>query len=378
MKTGIITFHRSINYGSALQAWALAHILSQMGAGPEIIDYEPNHYREMYSLFYPPVKKNYISTDLLHTILLPYYLRRNRDFDRFRKEQLPLGKKRYRSGDNISTFTEDKDVMVCGSDQIWNPMARDFDVTFLLGEVHNVKKISYAVSVGKSTFEKAKDRDYIRLCLRDFSYLSMREKTGAEAVRALLGDERSVFTDPDPTLLVEKEDFQKILAPRAVKEPYIFFYSVRLNKSALRAVREFSEKTGLPVYTCVSREGTMDLLRCRKSIRLAPGDAGPRGFVSLLANAEYVVTDSFHGTAISAVFEKEFYAVNDMTPGGKRRDDARIMNLLEALCLEERHIPAEKLKEADTENKIDYEPVTRRRRELAAVSKARLEKAIRE
>ena len=122
----------------------------------------------------------------------------------------------------------------------------------------------------------------------------------------------------------------------------------------------------------------MDLLRCRKSIRLAPGDAGPRGFVSLLANAEYVVTDSFHGTAISAVFEKEFYAVNDMTPGGKRRDDARIMNLLEALCLEERHIPAEKLKEADTENKIDYEPVTRRRRELAAVSKARLEKAIRE
>jgi hypothetical protein len=58
VKTGIITFHRSINYGSALQAWALAHILSQMGAGPEIIDYEPNHYREMYSLFYPPVKKN--------------------------------------------------------------------------------------------------------------------------------------------------------------------------------------------------------------------------------------------------------------------------------------------------------------------------------
>lgn len=376
MKTGIITFHRSINYGSALQAWALAYVLDKMGAQPEIIDYEPNNYREMYALFYPPVKKNYVSTDLLHMALLPYFLRRNRDFDRFRKEQLPLGKGRYRSGDDISSFTKDKDVMICGSDQIWNPLARDFDVTFLLGEVRDVKKVSYAVSIGKSTFEKAKDRDYIRLCLRDFSYLSMREKTGAEALRALLGEESAVHVDMDPTLLVEKEEFEKILPPRAVKEPYIFFYSVRFNKSAVRSVLELSEKTGLPVFTCVSREGTMDLLRFRSRLHLAPGDAGPRGFLGLLANAELVVTDSFHGTALSVVFEKNFCAVNDLTPGGNRRNDARIMNLLDAVGLEERHISAEKLKEADIENRIDFGPVTEKKRELASASAGRLKKAV--
>ena len=92
----------------------------------------------------------------------------------------------------------------------------------------------------------------------------------------------------------------------------------------------------------------------------------------------HVITDSFHGTALSVIFEKEFYAVNDRLRDGSPRNDARITNLLEALGLEQRHVPAGNLKEADTEKRIDYAPVTEKRREMAAVSAAWLKAAIRE
>ena len=204
LRIGLITFNRSLNYGSVLQAWALEHVLRLFAADVEIIDYEPYGYKELYSIFKKPNSIKHIRKDILHLYWLSFFIRRKHDFSQFSKRYLSLTNKRYSYKDNISEFYTDKDILICGSDQIWNPRATDFDDNFFFPDVRGKKKAAYAVSLGKGDLKDSDHAETIRSWVNDFSYLSAREESGAAKIRDLLDNKREVSVVLDPTLLTLK------------------------------------------------------------------------------------------------------------------------------------------------------------------------------
>ena len=372
---GIITFHKSLNYGSALQAWALSKFLSEREYNVQIIDYTPVNYSVNYGLFYAPKNLRLLTYDVLHLLWLPFLLRRNKDFIAFRQNNLPLSNKQFDHTSGIKEFSAQKDIMISGSDQIWNPTAKDFDMNYLLQGVQDVRKISYAASMGQSDFSNVKNKDEIRKCLLDFDYISVREETGAKKVKNLIGDKKDVSVVLDPTLLLDKKKYEEITSARTVQQPYIFFYSVRFNEAALIAAKKLSQELKLPVYTLMSTNGTPRYLKYQNIIKLSKGNAGPSGFLELIKNAEYVITDSFHGVAFSIIFEKNFLSVNRIE-NGKPRDDERITNLLKQLNLMDRYIFPDDIKSFDVAATIDYSTIQVLKEKIRAESVAFLDKAL--
>ena len=359
-KIGIMTFNRSLNYGSAIQAWALSRAIRKMNkAEVEIIDYIPNHYEELYAVFFPPTSKKKIKDDLLHLLMLPFFLHRKRDFSKFWKTSLPLSRKTIDSKDDFAVFARNFNTIICGSDQIWNPRAIDFDMAYLLPGISGVKKIAYAVSIGDAGFEEAAEQqDFIRKCIEDFDYLSMREVSGALKLKEFLREKREVEVVLDPTLLHAKEEYKEITSKREVEGPYIFFYSVRMSREVIRDAIAIGKRLNMPVYTLISGIGKTGVIKERKGLKIGNKDTGPSGFLSFLYNAEFVVTDSFHGTALSIKFEKNFIAVNTRKGDGTLKNDARISHILGLLDLNNRYVTSKEIETFDLREEINYGAVS--------------------
>lgn len=354
MKTGIITFHKSINYGSALQAWALTYKIKQLGAEAEIIDYEPRNYKKLYGFFFFPFSKKDIGKDLIHLFCLKFFICRKKDFVSFKKKHLPLSNQIYYSNCDLSSFGEDKDVMISGSDQIWNVRAKDFELKYFLGDFPKCKKVSYAASTGQSDFINFKKADDIRTLLLKYNSISVREETSKQAVSALLGNEKKIDINLDPTLLLSKDDYKAITSKCTIKDPYIFFYSVKFNSSAVNSVLKFAKIVGLPIYTLLTLGENENIIKHRTKFHFPKGDVGPSGFLSMIKNAKYVITDSFHGTAFSLIFEKEFWAINDRSRKGLYKDDNRIKHILKVTGLSDRYITEEQIQDVIVRKRIDY------------------------
>lgn len=374
-KVGIITFQKSLNYGSALQAWALSQFLIKKNYDVRIADYTPINYSQLYGLFFVPKNIRLLAYDFLHLIWLPFLLRRKKDFINFQRNNLPLSSKPYDYIKGISEFAAEKDIMITGSDQIWNPDAIDFDMDFLLEGIHNVKKISYAASLGQSDFCKAKNKDDIINCLLDYDHISVREHTGAQKLKNLIGDKKKISVVLDPTLLLDKDVYEEITSKRSHHQPYIFFYSVNFTEDAMKAVTKISRTLNLPVFTLMSALGTRKYLKYQHIIKLSEGDAGPSGFLDLIKNAEYVVTDSFHGVAFSIIFEKNFISINRKT-NDVLINDERIMNILKQLHLLDRYVFLEELEKIDLHIDIDYAAIRGLKEKIRSESIAFLDKAL--
>ena len=364
-KIGILTFHRSLNYGSALQAWALSYTIQGLCQDEsEIIDYVPNYYKEQYGMFWLPVSKKKIKYDILHLLMLPFFLRRKRDFSKFCRLKLPLSNERIISKERLEEYALQYKTIICGSDQIWNPRAIDFDEAFFLPEVKNTKKISYAVSVGDADLEEA-GKDYLRKCILDFDYLSTREASSTQKVKRFIEKEKRVETVLDPTFLVSKSEYEMIFTDVDInnnnvfkpKEPYIFFYSVHLEKESMDDAIAVGHRYQLPIYTMVSGAGTFGFLKKGRQLRICKGDVGPCGFLYMLKNAEYVITDSFHGTAFSIIFEKNFISINIRKANGELKNDERINHIIHTLNLADRFITSEELSDFDFQSNIDYSTI---------------------
>lgn len=375
-KVGIITFHKSLNYGSALQAWALSNYISKLGYDVKIVDYTPNNYREYYDLFWKPTSVRYIKSDLLHTIWLPFLLRRKKGFSDFSDRYLPLSEKKYASGDDLTDFVSDQDIMICGSDQIWNTKAIDFNLDYVLYNYHCKRKVSYAPSIGDSILDESKDAELIKNSLKEFDFLSAREQSGASNIEAFLGHRVNVETVLDPTLLHNASDYKKLAFKKRMKKPYIFFYSVWYASTAVEAAIALSQKYDLPVYTMMSGRGNSYLLKNMSTIKLPRYDCGPSGFLSMIKNAKYVITDSFHGTAFSVIFEKKFVAINNAKSDGTLQNDERIRNLLGLLGLTSHYIPCNEVRDFDLNQNVDYSVVNKKRLDAVEKSKAYIKRAL--
>ena len=308
MKTvGILTMHKVLNYGSALQAWATQEVIKKLGYEAFLIDYIfPNSYHQSFH------KKDYLQEFkrfCLH-LYLGFPLRKKRKaFEAFWKKHYHLSKC-FHSRDEIETSPPLYDIYIAGSDQTWNPNGIHEDSTFFLGFVpKEKKKISYASSFAQAEINGT-FKDLARKYLADFSAISVREKNGANIIHNLLGMEVEICLDP--TLLLSPEDYMVVANESKVKinRPYMLVYILQYAYNpypyATQFIQEAHRQTGLHVvcldFSAKQHLGIKDITHLHDAV-------GPAEFTWLFANASLVITTSFHGTVFSIINNKDFYSI---------------------------------------------------------------------
>lgn len=332
MKIGILTYHRAENYGGSLQAYALKHHLESKGHTVRFIDYWPDYHAKHYYYLNPydlnkRNKKGQI-VYILNTLLsLPWLIKRRYNFRKFIKEYLGI------SGSPVFRFNhesckEEYDAVIYGSDQIWRrqnfPAFEGYDDWYFGSDHINCQvKIAYAASIG--SLIRTKDSEvFFQKHLKNFSILSVREKE----VKLWLEEQGyHPLLVVDPVLLLKKDDWLRLCKTSNLSTgKYILFYNLLGTPESLSFAKRIAEK-----HNCEIRELTKNRdLHIDNKRYIKSASVGV--FLSLIANAEVIIANSFHGVAFSILFEKEFYAV------GMRHLSARVENLLSILNIPERYI----------------------------------------
>jgi hypothetical protein len=324
IKTGILTFHRAHNYGSVLQAYALAKTLNKFpDCKAQIIDYIPPLQYKLYRIFDSSMTSNGVKKNI-HS-LMHYKMRKNRydDFIKFQETLLPLS-------DNRDITADSYDAIIVGSDQIWNPILSDFNEIFLLKGDYKGKKIAYAPSLGNYGFDDNQFNQMFIGELKNFIGISVREIQARNSIKNLCPD-LDVKIMPDPSMLLSVEDYDEICSDRFIKEKYIFFYSINYNEQVVEQAVAIARRLNMPLVIVYTTEDTYKVKydRLILSNRESPGD-----FISLIKNAELVLTNSFHGMVFSILYHKRFYTLTYMKDN-KVFDNYRVTSLLNKLGLDD-------------------------------------------
>ena len=332
MKIGVITFFNYCNFGAALQAYALSQTLKALGHEPEYIDYTCPFIGNPFSL--NSLKKRGAVGYVYTAAGKVFYLPRQGLFRAFR-ERIPHTSPV--TPENIAQYADCYDKYIAGSDQVFSARLTGFDTNYFLDFVKDSsKKLSYAASFGGAEIDEGHRADYARL-LGDFAALSVREDYGAELVRQLTGREAAV--NLDPTLLLRREDWAALAAPSRKKQPTLLVYQLGFSHTVVKAARQIARKKRVHVEYIPFPLGGVTTGRYR--LRL-----GPSEWLAQFRDADYIVTDSYHGIIFSLLFEKKFLVVAD----GQHKN-RRVLSLLEHLGLTDRVITDSI---PDFEARIDY------------------------
>lgn len=353
MKIGILTMHKIYNYGSSLQAYALQKSIIGMGYECNIIDYKyPNSYHstKKRKLTLKKILKGI--TFRIKMNLLYKRKEQKKLFHHFWEEYYHLTKT-YNSRTEIFENPPEFDLYVTGSDQVWNPRHMKGDSVFFCDFIKNGKhRISYAASFSSANLDVAYREMYTNFLSKYFA-IGVREESGVNIVKQLIGADAKCVCDP--TLLLTAADYIPLANHSSIhiERPYILAYILSYNYNPYPLIQQVINK--------VSKETKMSVvyLLCNNLDGFKGGDsltisaAGPNEFIYLFKNASYVITSSFHGTAFSLIFEKDFYAITS----GSASDD-RIVSLLNKVKLKSRSFEMKsELREFDLE-KIDYSKIT--------------------
>ncbi|MCF7995750.1 MAG: polysaccharide pyruvyl transferase family protein [Chromatiaceae bacterium] len=334
MNVGLLSYHFSDNYGALYQAYALRKWFLGRGIGAEFINYAPPYvdeggpfdcpwrpslWRKNATILY--MKLAYLQGRLFgnHELLA--------DFDRFRAEHLGICSPRLKTAKALRPYMAAYDMLVCGSDQIWNPsIQRGLDPVYFLdiSGAEKARKVAYAPSFGRSAIEQAHLAEIGRLVI-GLDAISVRETSGLDILESagLPRDRAQVV--PDPTILLGR--FDELLARNVEPDDSIFCYALR----TATWIREVAEMTathvGGPLLTPrSSRQRWRDIGK-----GVVPG---PVEWLQMLARAQLVVSNSFHGITLSVVLNRPFIAV--ALPGKRVDLNARARHLLYQIGLADR------------------------------------------
>lgn len=339
MKVGIVTFHRALNYGAVLQAYALNKFFSNNGIDSRIVDYRsPN-----MEIFYKPIKANPFKSPrvfLKELIYAPRIKSKRKKFEAFIKKNIPTSPV-YTKYDDLKCIVDDYDCFISGSDQVWNYKWMNMDEAFFLGFAPNGKKSSYAASFGFSQIPDEYKAEYKRL-LEGFKHISVRESDGKTIVEDLLGRE-NVEVSVDPTCLISADMWNEI-ASESEENGYVLLYLLEKSEYLINYAKELARMNNTKVVIISDAIKKISGLEYKSFI-------GPDEFVGLFKNAKYVVTNSFHGLMFSVIFEKEFYVMYQQYAGAP---NSRLINFVDEYGLEERVLSQD---QPVFTKKIDYSRV---------------------
>jgi len=351
LKIKTITCHEVYNHGATLQEYALLKYLESKGHKAEAINYKPpylsNHFN-MWSISNPFFKKNIVFKILYIILKLPkriINLRRKRAFDSFSKTHIKSTKIVYHSNEELKRHIPKAEAFICGSDQIWNSFFQNGkDPAFYLDFVPNDKlKLSYAASFA---IDKLEDeiKSFVRESVSRLNFVSVREESGKKILEDL--GIKNVHQVLDPVFLLPPEDWEFLQSQSKENNDYIFIYDFDSNP--------LIEKMAL----LLKGKFNWNIITVNELITYADKNYflyGPDKFLSLIKNARFVISNSFHAVAFSIIFQKDFVVFN-------REDkiNTRMRDLLQSIGLEHLLISNEEMALTHQVGSLNYSEINTR------------------
>lgn len=370
-KLGLCVRYDCNNYGSMLQILATQKAIEECGWQYEIIRYDkktPKFIIKNLSRVFNPYFMRGKMIGIAKKISLkmhPEMENRNSKrlaiFREYRNKYIGPYSSICKGFDSLIQSANDYDAVMVGSDQLWTPAGLMTKFYNLLFVPDSIRKISLATSFGVTEIPK----DQIKLTkqyINRIDFLSVREVSGQKIIKKLT--EREAVIAVDPTLLFDGEEWLEIFEyEKQSEEPYIFAYFLGDNNAHRDAVEQFAKKKKLRVITCphmdefVERDMTFG---DDQRFEVSPVD-----FLNLVRGAEYIVTDSFHGSVFSILNHKKFLTVNRYSDSLRKAKNTRIDSLFSLLGIENRHYINESLDiEKAIEADIDYAEIDKRLSDL--------------
>ena len=358
-KIAIITFQRAHNYGSILQAYALQHYIKSSPNVEmcKILDFSNQAQRNMYAVYHPVTSIKYLIKNVLAFFMKKEFVRQDQDFDLFIERWLDLTKQTYKTADEMRGIDE-FDAYFAGSDQIWNICCIDADDAYFLNFVENRPKYAYAPSFGAQNInECAENPAYYRDLISQFRRVSIREKNGQKWMQQLLGYDVPLLIDP--TMFYDKSFWSQYMALPQECGKYILYYSFGFTQEINRAVKKISKRLGLPVILLnvrawVYKTGFLYGFKYAKH-------SGPAEFLRYVNDAEIILSNSFHGTVFSALFEKNFWY---LVGSEHNEQDDRAKTMVEQIGIGDRMLQVGEIDDCDFRVLPDYGKVRANLREL--------------
>lgn len=345
MDIGIITlYYNNANYGGLLQSYALVRAMNKIGMSARQISFDRSSDKNPLLIsridrmksdplsFTEDVIKNRIRK-FEYSFLwkrkqseISHFLdKRNKAFKKFEKS-IPHTK--VISKNDLINLNLEFDAFICGSDQIWNPsMLRE---AYLLTFAADDKlKIAYAASFGRDVLKEA-DIQYISQKLKNFTAISVREELAGNILEKVV--EKPVYWVLDPTLLLERDDWDRISEPYSVSEPYVLTYFLGDNEKQRKVIKKFARDNNLKLLGFPHILGEF----CQADKGYADEElynVSPSQFIYLIAHAKYIATDSFHACVFSIIYRKNFVAFNRQIKRTGEQMSSRIISLLKIVNL---------------------------------------------
>lgn len=347
MKIYIITLHRAENYGSVLQALALQERLKSLGNDVTILDYWPERYTNKGLLKRLKGKSDKFKNPILllaaKVLRYPSYLRKNKVFGRFIHQYLKLSEKSFDTNESAIGMFDDADAYCTGSDQVWNSHWNEGveKALFLDFAPKNKLIFSYASSIGLSTLPE-NEIDVTKDLLKRYEYISVREDTGLKIMYDL--GRKDAVQCLDPVFLLKKDKWDKLASNQYNGKKYILTYNLHHDPEIDKYAQTISLKYGIPVYNI--SYNWHDVIR-KGRLKWCPS---VEDFLGLIKNASFVIADSFHATAFSIIFERQFITIIPEVASSRISSLLKILNLSDRL--ESRYTDISVL-----EKHIDYDNV---------------------
>ncbi len=352
-------FHE--NYGGMLQAFATVKMLESRG-----IDYELIRYKKKLTITekirsVPRLLNGVLLNDKYEAFLKKQGMKKHPEFakndavrmkafEQFKNKAFTKLSPEFCGYKGLCEGAKRYDAVVTGSDQLWSPAGLPTNFYNLMFVPNHIRKISYASSFGVGQipwYQKKRTADF----LKRLDYISMRENRGSEIVKELIGLDAPVILDP--VFNFDKGQWEKLIPiKKEMDEPYIFAYFLGANPEYRKQVRKLAESTGLKI---VALRHMDQYVEDDESFGdYAPYDVAPDRFLNLLRGAEYVCTDSFHGTCFSIINEKKFMIFNRYANTSATSKNSRIDSLCQNLGVSDRRFSGDI---STIQKIIDYEKV---------------------
>lgn len=340
---GLCIVHRNHNYGSILQSYATLMKLDELGVDYEIINY--SHPKT--AKFYISALGRLASKDTVYSKVRslkrkigkkihPEYAKndavRGRKFEEFISANFRKFSKPINDYEELQKYANKYSDVLVGSDQMWLPSGLGTNFYNLMFVADDINKIAYSASFGVSTipeYQRGKTKEY----LERIQHISLREEAGQKIVKELTG--RDVPVILDPTMIVSKEQWDKSIEDSIiVDQKYIFCYFLGNNPEQRAEVKNLAELKKMKIV--VLRHLDEYIPEDEKFGDIALYDVGPAEFVNLIRHAEYVCTDSFHGSVFSIIYHKLFVSFNRYN-GGTNSRNSRLDTLFRNIGISRRY-----------------------------------------